>query len=265
MLIPQKSKHKHWKTSQAPYHGYQNIFVHLNTGINGIKCILEIQYSQSTFILCAFSTTFNSTWCILQRTKTSTMNWRLCQIYWNWYRLIPRKGDDISNYTSSFIFILGESCRYSKTSQLISHQYRKGLLYKCVQTISVKFATEILDWQRGISSAWWNSHTLWLPQNNISQIVPMSAGCSSRYFSRKLSGQPRYELTHFYTPVWKTDVLCYGNVRPSVRPSEFSGLFFQHALRYQFETWYMHSVGGTTCRVWVSSQLGHFDLVYSQK
>ena len=28
-------------------------------------------------------------------------------------------------------------------------------------------------------------------------------------------------VLHFYTPVWKTDVLCYGNVRPSVRPSEF--------------------------------------------
>ena len=55
----------------------------------------------------------------------------------------------------------------------------------------------------------------------------------------------------FYTPVWKMDVLCR--------------LFFQHALRYQFETWYMHSVGGTTCRVWVSTQLGHFDLLYSQK
>ena len=76
---------------------------------------------------------------------------------------------------------------------------------------------------------------------------------------------------NFYTPVWKTDVLCYGNgrpsvrlsVRPSVRPS-FPD-FFQRALRYQFDTWYMHSVGGTTCRVWVSSQLGHFDLVYSQK
>ena len=53
------------------------------------------------------------------------------------------------------------------------------------------------------------------------------------------------------------------SVRPSVRPS-FPD-FFQHALRYQFETWYMHSVDGTTCRVWVSSQLGHFDLVYSQK
>ena len=44
-----------------------------------------------------------------------------------------------------------------------------------------------------------------------------------------------FRFTHlcssfFYTPVWKTDVLCRGNVRPSVcpsvRPSGFSGLFF---------------------------------------
>ena len=56
------------------------------------------------------------------------------------------------------------------------------------------------------------------------------------------------------------------SVRPSVRPSvRVFRTFLQHALRYQFETWYMHSVGGTTCRVWVASQLGQFDLVYSQK
>ena len=64
------------------------------------------------------------------------------------------------------------------------------------------------------------------------------------------------------------------SVRPSVRPSVCPSVrpsvrvfrtFLQHALRYQFETWYIHSVGGTTCRVWVASQLGHFDLVYSQK
>ena len=54
--------------------------------------------------------------------------------------------------------------------------------------------------------------------------------------------------------------------RPSVRPSvRVFRTFLQHALRYQFETWYIHSVGGTTCRVWVASQLGHFALVYSQK
>ena len=56
------------------------------------------------------------------------------------------------------------------------------------------------------------------------------------------------------------------SVRPSVRPSvRVFRTFLQHALRYQFETWFIHSVGGTTCQVWVASQLGHFDLVYSQK
>ena len=56
------------------------------------------------------------------------------------------------------------------------------------------------------------------------------------------------------------------SVRPSVRPSvRVFRTFLQHALRYQFETWYMHSVGGTTCRVWVALQWGQFDLVYSQK
>ena len=78
----------------------------------------------------------------------------------------------------------------------------------------------------------------------------------------------------FIRPFEKRDVLCRGNVRPSVCPSVCPSVrpsvrvfrtFLQHALRYQFETWYIHSVGGTTCRVWVASQLGHFDLVYSQK
>ena len=56
------------------------------------------------------------------------------------------------------------------------------------------------------------------------------------------------------------------SVRLSVRPSvRVFRTFLQHALRYQFETWYIHSVGGTTCRVSVATQLGHFDLVYSQK
>ena len=46
----------------------------------------------------------------------------------------------------------------------------------------------------------------------------------------------------------KNERICRGDVRLSVRPS-FPD-FFQHALRYQFETWlYMHSVVGTTCRV----------------
>ena len=40
------------------------------------------------------------------------------------------------------------------------------------------------------------------------------------------------------------------SVCPSVRPSvRVFRTFLEHALRYQFETWYIHSVGGTTCRV----------------
>ena len=41
--------------------------------------------------------------------------------------------------------------------------------------------------------------------------------------------------------------------------------FYQHALRYQFETWYIHLVGSATHQVKVSSQSGHRDLLYSQE
>ena len=61
---------------------------------------------------------------------------------------------------------------------------------------------------------------------------------------------------------WDQILRRHPSVRPSVRVFR---TLLQHALRYQFETWYIHSVGGTTCQVWVASQLGHFDLVYSQK
>ena len=89
-----------------------------------------------------------------------------------------------------------------------------------------------------------------------------------------LQAEIYFEATIFIRPFEKRDVLCRGNVRPSVCPSVCPSVrpsvrvfqtFLQHALRYQFETWYMHSVGGTTCRVWVASQLDQFDLVYSQK
>ena len=93
--------------------------------------------------------------------------------------------------------------------------------------------------------------------------------CSSWYHLQCNKAAGNF-IVFFYTPVWKTEVLCRGNVRPSVctsvRPSvRVFRTFLQHALRYQFETWHIHSVGGTTCRVWVAWQLGHFDLVYSQK
>ena len=58
----------------------------------------------------------------------------------------------------------------------------------------------------------------------------------------------------------------FPSVCPSVRPPvRVFRTFLQHALKYQFETWYIHSVGDTTCRVWVASQLGRFDPVNSQK
>ena len=52
---------------------------------------------------------------------------------------------------------------------------------------------------------------------------------------------------------------------PSVRPSEFSGIVFQHTLRYQFETWSIHLIGSATHRVRVWSQSGYSDLFYSHK
>ena len=71
----------------------------------------------------------------------------------------------------------------------------------------------------------------------------------------------------FYTPGWKTVRIMpwqCPSVRPSVRPSAFSGLFFNMLWDINLKLG-IHSVGGTTCRVWVASQLGKFDLVYSQK
>ena len=64
---------------------------------------------------------------------------------------------------------------------------------------------------------------------------------------------------------WQYPPVC-PPVRPSVRPSvRVFRTFLQHAMTYQFDTWYIHSVGSTTCRVWVALQLRHFDLVYNQK
>ena len=40
---------------------------------------------------------------------------------------------------------------------------------------------------------------------------------------------------------------------------------FLHVLRHEFKIWYKHEVGGVTRQVWVSFQLGHFDLLYKQK
>ena len=94
-----------------------------------------------------------------------------------------------------------------------------------------------------------------------------STGIDGNYRSRKITAG---RWLHKYVGAqcgassftWYFYQMCNTDVRPSVRVFR---TFFQNALRYQFETWYIHSVGGTTCWVWVASQLGHFDLVYSQK
>ena len=103
----------------------------------------------------------------------------------------------------------------------------------------------------------------------IALVYPMSC-----LIGRSYSG-PHWQLYYdileitqndFYTPVWKMVVLCLGNVLLSICLSvQVFRPFIQHAFRYQFETWCIHSVGGTTCRVWVSSQMGLIDLLYSQK
>ena len=65
-----------------------------------------------------------------------------------------------------------------------------------------------------------------------------------------------YDFITFYTPVWNTDVLCRGNVRPSVRPSAFSGLsstcfeIYIRNLVYTFSRW--HDISSLSCITIVS-------------
>ena len=89
----------------------------------------------------------------------------------------------------------------------------------------------------------------------LSPMICQLNGCPHFLYARLKNG------TYYAVAMSVRPSVC-PSVRPSVRVFR---TFLQHALRYQFETWYIHSVGGTTCRVWVASQLGHFDLVSSQK
>ena len=76
--------------------------------------------------------------------------------------------------------------------------------------------------------------------------------CSSKTVTIQLT------LWFFYTPVWKTDVLCRGNVRPSVCPSvrpsvrpgfpDFSSTCFEISiwnLVYTFSRW--HDMSSLSC------------------
>ena len=103
------------------------------------------------------------------------------------------------------------------------------------------------------------SKRYWI-KNLILNTKPISRSQRNYFLYARLKNGTYYAVAMSVRPSVRL------SVRPSVRPSvRVFRTFLQHALRYQFETWYMHSVGGTTCRVWVASQLGQFDLVYSQK
>ena len=56
-----------------------------------------------------------------------------------------------------------------------------------------------------------------------------------------------------------------GGVRRAPSQRKVFRTFLVHFFRYQFETWYIHLVGGVTCLVRVSFQSGYFDLLYSKK
>ena len=67
-----------------------------------------------------------------------------------------------------------------------------------------------------------------------------------------------------YLALWRTKHLK-GGVTTAPNQRKVFRTFFVHVVRYQFETWHIHVVGGVTRQVRVSFQSGHFDLLYSQK
>ena len=78
-------------------------------------------------------------------------------------------------------------------------------------------------------------------------------------FSKVLFIRPFQKRTYYVRPTVRLSVCLSVRLSvcpPSVRQSSLD--FFQHALRCQFETWYMHSVGGTTWRVWIVITIGSF-------
>ena len=77
------------------------------------------------------------------------------------------------------------------------------------------------------SWGWWfetQSRPLWRHRNALSQLIHHGVITWKR----------------FYTPVWKTVLLCFGIDRPSVRPSEFFGLF---------STWFEISIWNLVCTI----------------
>ena len=126
----------------------------------------------------------------------------------------------------------------------------------CAYFLGYTVSTKILRYDTALFSS--DQAALWMVQSVCLSVCPSVrlSVCLSHLFIRPFEKRTYYAMAMSVRP----------SVRLSVRPSvRVFRTFLQHALRYQFETWYIHSVGGTTYRVWVASQLGHFDLVYSQK
>ena len=118
--------------------------------------------------------------------------------------------------------------------------YHHELLSVCVTLGSLKWSNCIIHWGLVIFV---NTHRRWAIFCPIYKFYCHKNNILYALYARLKNG------TYYAMPM---------SVRPSVCPSvRVFRTFFQHALRYQFETWYIHWVGGTTCWVWVASQLGH--------
>ena len=68
-----------------------------------------------------------------------------------------------------------------------------------------------------------------------------------------------------FLALWRTKTLERGGVTRAPSQRKVFRTFFVHVVRYQFETWHIHLVGGVTGQVRVSFESGHFDLLYCQK
>ena len=67
-----------------------------------------------------------------------------------------------------------------------------------------------------------------------------------------------------FLALWRTKTLERGVLLELPSQWKVFRTFFVHVVRYQFETWHIHPVGGVTRQIRVSFQSGHFDLLYSQ-
>ena len=162
----------------------------------------------------------------------------MLKIRWSCDRLIFNMG----------IHIPGKDCLYIETGPWLPIEYHSQMAFTLLPVHRRVFSCLL--------------HTKWIT------CLYMTGKLSRGWDNMAASLQATLSNTFLYARLKNGRIMLWQcpSVCPSVRPSvRVFRTFFQRALRYQFETWYMHSVGGTTYRVWVSSQLGHFDLVYSQK